>query len=131
MEEQAPGYRSEFLKSPHHVALGILTLGLGFMSGQLLPLIVGATLYSIGWIHIPDMGLFRGWVDKRRTSQREAAALAQVNEFIKKRDLLLSTLSSSRRARYENLAAVCRDIESASADNPMAAANPATDPRLR
>ena len=131
MEEQAPRYRSEFLKSPHRVAFGILTLGLGFMSGQLLPLIIGATLYSIGWIHIPDMALFRGWVDKRRSSQREAAALAQVNEFVRKRDVLLSTLSTSRRARYENLAAVCRDIESASADNPMAAANPATDPRLR
>src|SRR3954453_20232331 len=131
MEEQAPGYRSEFLKSPHHVAFAILTLGLGFMSAQLLPLIIGATLYAIGWIHIPDTTFFRGWVDKRRAAQREAAALAQVNDFIKKRDLLLSPLPPSRRGRYQKLAAVCRDIESASADNPMTAANPATDPRLR
>jgi hypothetical protein len=131
MDEQAPSYRSEFLKSPHHVALGILTVGVGFASGMVLPLIVGATAYALGLVHVPDMAFFRGWVDKRRAAQREAAALAQVNDFVKKRDLLLSTLSSSRRTRYENLAAVCRDIESASADNPMAAANPATDPRLR
>ena len=30
MEEQAPNYRGEFLPSPHHAALGLLTLGAGF-----------------------------------------------------------------------------------------------------
>jgi hypothetical protein len=131
MTTPSANYRSEFLRSPHHVAFGILTLGLGFASGAVLPLIAGATVYALGWVHLPDMGFFRSWVDKRHLAEQEASALAQVNEFIKRRDALLSTLSVSRRNRYEGLADVCRDIESASADNPMAAPNPATDPRLR
>ena len=48
-----------------------------------------------------------------------------------RRDALLGSLSTSRREQYGRLAAVCRDIESASADNPLAAADPSTDPRLR
>ena len=46
MEQQAPNYRSEFLKSPQHVALGLLTLGVGFMSGAVLPLIEAGKLNS-------------------------------------------------------------------------------------
>ena len=37
MDEQAPNYHREFLKSPQHAALGLLTLGVGFMSGMALP----------------------------------------------------------------------------------------------
>ena len=37
MDEQTPNYRGEFFKSPHHAALGRLTLGLGFLSAELLP----------------------------------------------------------------------------------------------
>src|SRR5207237_9826309 len=37
----------------------------------------------------------------------------------------------SRPERYTRLAAACRDIETASADNPLASTDPATDPRLR
>ncbi|HUR44483.1 MAG TPA: hypothetical protein VMZ27_01310, partial [Candidatus Saccharimonadales bacterium] len=131
MNEPTPNYRREFLRSPHHVALGILTLGLGFASGMLLPLILGATAYVLGLLHIPDMDFFRRWVDRRRAAEREAAAMAQVDGFVKRRDLLLSTLSTSRRGRYETLAGVCRDIESASADNPITATDAAADPRLR
>ena len=34
MEEQAPNYRGEFLPSPHHAALGLLTLGVGLPQRQ-------------------------------------------------------------------------------------------------
>ncbi|MDB6110074.1 MAG: hypothetical protein JWR69_1824, partial [Pedosphaera sp.] len=131
MQEQAPNYRAEFFKSPHHVALGLLTLGIGFMSGELLPLIVGATLYTLGLVHLPDMAFFRRWVDGRLEGARRAKALAQVTDFTNKRDALLASLSTDRRARYQSLAQVCHDIESASGENAMMASNPATDPRLR
>src|SRR5216117_3730122 len=111
MDDQAPNYRREFLASPHHAALGLFTLGLGFLSASLLGLIVGGTLYTLGWLHLPDMPLFRRWVDRRHE--------------------LLDSLSASRRERYSRLAAVCRDIETASADNPLASPDPASDPRLR
>jgi hypothetical protein len=131
MEDQPANYRSEFLRSPHHVAFGLLTLGLGFLSGLLLPLIIGGTLYTLGWIYLPDAGFFRRWVDKRRATAQQAALLAQVEAFKAKRDALLDSLSSGRRARYHALADVCHDIETASAENPLAASDPTTDPRLR
>ncbi len=131
MEEQTPNYRSEFFKSPQHIAFGLCTLGAGFMAGHPFPLILGATIYALGWVHIPDMGFFRKWVDARAEASRRAAAQAQVNEFTQRRDHLLSSLSSARRARYQGLAQVCRDIENASSENALTSANPASDPRLR
>jgi hypothetical protein len=131
MEEPRPNYLKEFLRSPHHVWLGLLTLGGGFLLASPLPLIAGATAYALGWIYLPDMSVFRRWVDRRNEGERRAAAMAQVEEFLKRRESLLSALGSARRARYMELAAVCHDIEGATAESPLASGDPATDPRLR
>jgi hypothetical protein len=131
MDDQPPNYHKEFLKSPHHMWLGLLTLGCGFLLATPLPLIAGATAYALGWIYLPDMPLFKRWVDRRGESERRAAALAQVEEFLKRREALLSALAPARRARYMELAQVCRDIETATAESPLASQDPATDPRLR
>jgi len=131
MDDQAPNYRREFLRSPHHAAFGLFTLGLGFLSANLLGLIVGGTLYTLGWLYLPDMPFFRRWVDRRHETARRAAEAQKVADFVRRRDALLDSLSSSRRERYSRLAAVCRDIETASADNPLASPDPASDPRLR
>ena len=131
MDDQAPKYRREFFGSPHHAALALLTLGLGFLSAQVLGLIAGLTAYVLGWIYVPDLPFFRRWVDRRRNAAKEAEEAAKVAQFIDKRDRLLRSLSLERRERYSRLVLVCRDIESASADNLMASADPATDPRLR
>jgi len=97
----------------------------------LLPLIAGATLFALGWIYLPDMPFFRGWVDRRREAAQRAAEQQKVNEFIQRRDRLIASLGPSRRDRYSRLAEVCRDIESASADGPLAVASATGDPRLR
>ncbi len=131
MEEQAPNYHREFFGSPHHAALGLLTLGLGFLSAQVLGLIAGATLYVLGWIYLPDLGLFRRWVDRRREGSKRADEAQKVADFIQRRDSLLRSLTPQRRERYGRLVQVCRDIETATADNLLASAEPATDPRLR
>src|ERR1041385_1106650 len=131
MEDQAPNYRLEFLKSPHHAALGLLTLGLGFLSAELIPLILGVTVYVLGWIYLPDMGFFRRWVDGRCDSARRAGEAEKVADFVKRRDALIGSLSYETRLRYSQLAQVCHDIETASADNLLASADPNTDPRLR
>src|SRR6476660_627829 len=125
MDEAPPSYRKEFWKSAHHASFGLLTLGLGFLSANPLGLIVGATAYALGWIYLPDMAFFRRRVDERLAEARRAEALAQVEEFMRRRQGLLSALSGSRRERYQALADVCRNIEEASADNPMAGADPA------
>ncbi|HXP63320.1 MAG TPA: hypothetical protein VN829_22655 [Dongiaceae bacterium] len=130
MDEQSANYHREFLASPHHAALALLTLGAGFMSGMILPLIGGATIYALGWIYFPDLPFFRRWVDHRHEGAKHAAEAQKVAEFIARREALLNSLSAERRARYVRLAQVCRDIETASADNLLASADPATDPRL-
>jgi hypothetical protein len=131
MDEQAPNYHAEFFKSPHHAALGLLTLGLGFLSAQVIGLIVGVTAYVLGWIYVPDLPFFRRWVDRRKDATKCAAESQKVAEFVRRRDALLRSLATQRRERYSRLTLVCRDIEAATADNPLASADPTTDPRLR
>ena len=131
MDASAPNYRRAFLESPQHAALGLLTLGLGFLSASPLGLVAGATAYVLGWIYLPDMPFFRRTVDRRQEEARSAAARVLLAEFLKRRDGLLNALSSSRRGRYDALAAVCRGIEAASADSSLTPADPAADPRLR
>lgn len=131
MDDQPPNYHREFLNSPHHATLALLTLGLGFLSAQFLGLIVGATAYALGWIYLPDLPFFRRWVDRRRDAAKRAAENQKVSEFVQRRDALLRALCPEYRERYARLAQVCRDIETASADSPLAAADAATDPRLR
>jgi hypothetical protein len=130
MDEQWPSYRGEFLKSPHHAWMGLLTLGLGFMSAQALALILGATAYTLGWIYLPDLPWFKKWVDRRRDHAKRTAALAQLAAFEQRREALLTSLAPTRRERYHALAAVCHTIETAGMEN-STAADTATDPRLR
>ena len=131
MEDSVPSFSSEFLKSPHHAVLALFTLGLGFMSANLLGLIAGVTAYALGWIYLPDIAFFKRWVNNRREIAKRAMEAQKVAEFVERREALLRSLASQRRERYARLAQVCRDIEMASADNLLAAADPSTDPRLR
>jgi hypothetical protein len=133
MDLQPPKYRSEFFKSPHHAGLGLATLGAGFVLGATFPLalLVAPAAYALGWVYLPDMPLFRRWVDSRRNAEQHAASLAEATEFLRKRDELLSRLSGTRRQHYQELASVCRDIEAATADQPLTAEDPSADPRLR
>src|SRR5262249_54908771 len=71
------------------------------------------------------------WVDRRHDSAKRAGEDLKVAEFVQRRDALLRSLSQPRRERYNCLAQVCRDIETASADNLIASADPNTHPRLR
>ncbi len=130
MEEQPPSYHREFARSPHHVVFGLLTLGLGFISAQILPLIAGITCYALGWIYLPDLPFFRHWVDARRERERRNVELQKVAEFIQKRDALVNSLAPTRRERYLRLTGVCGDIERAGADNPLSTSSGA-DPRLK
>src|SRR5580765_5477165 len=113
MDDEAPNYRAEFLKSPHHAALGLLTLGLGFLSAELIPLILGATIYVLGWIYLPDLPFFRRWVDRRSDSTKRAGEAEKVADFVRRRDALIASLSYETRLRYSQLTQVCRDIETA------------------
>src|SRR6058998_1097806 len=107
MDQPPPNYHREFLKSPQHAALGLLTLGAGFMSGMILPLIAGATVYALGWIYLPDLPFFRRWVDRRFDSSKRAAEMQKVADFVQRPESLVSCLSPNRRERYRRLSQVC------------------------
>lgn len=115
--EPAPNYRSLFWRSSHHLWLGLLTLGLGFASGSGLGLIIGGALYALGHVFWSDTKWFRQSIDGPREAAELAAAQARIAAFEEQRARLIDALSRERRSNYQNLAAVCRDITSASAEN--------------
>ena len=129
MDDPLPNLRREFVRSPHHVWLGLLTLGAGFLLANPVALLCGVGAYAIGWIYLPDMPFFQRWVERRREALQRAEEERAINEFVRKRDALLDGLAPARRHRYQELAEVCRNIESASAENAIGPT--AADPRLR
>ena len=131
MADENVNYQREFLRSPHHGWMGLFTLGLGFMSGTVLGLILGATGYVLGWIYLPDMGFFRNWISRKRNKATQEAELAQVAEFIRQRDTLLSSIHPLRRERYTALAEVCRSVEATNRDKSANSSDANTDPLLR
>lgn len=111
-----PDYRREFRRSPHHLWLAILTLGLGILSAEPLGLVLGVTGYALGWIYLPDMPFFKRWLHRRNEREERKKALEEKVAFVRRRDAQLGKLSAARRARYDELAAVCREIGEATMD---------------
>ena len=121
-----------FFKSPHHAVMALATLGAGFATGEPLYFLVGATAYVLGWVYLPDMRFFRSWLDKRASAETNAAEAAELAQFKRRREALISSLSSQLRERYHLLARVCRDIEKAAADAEHSSEfNLSADTRLR
>ncbi|MBN1424780.1 hypothetical protein JXA88_09490 [Candidatus Fermentibacteria bacterium] len=111
-----PDYRREFKNSPHHLWLAILTVGVGVLSAEVLGLILGVTGYALGWIYLPDMPFFKRWVHRRREKEERRKALQEMILFVRRRDAELARLTNAGRTRYNELAAVCREIDQAGAD---------------
>jgi len=116
LSDQPINYRRAFWKSRHHLWLAVLTLGLGFASGEPIGLLVGATLYALGLVYLTDAGFFRRAIDSHAQSQRDLEAATRLAEFHQQQDRVLADLSPARRQRHAQLASVCADIEKASAE---------------
>ena len=115
MPAPPPNYRRAFWKSRQHAWLGILTLGLGFLTGEPFGLLVGGTLYALGLVFVPDFAFFRRAIDARERAAEDSATAAELATFQQEQEKLLDEISGARRTRYNQLVAVCRDIESATA----------------
>ena len=120
----------KFLKSPLHLWLLALTIGVGFLSAHPLVMLAGLALYVVGWIHLPDSGLFQKWVSRNMDQIASAKSQQQTQAFRERRQSLIAGLSPQRLRRYQEVAAVCQDIEKATVEG---GASPAADadPRLR
>jgi hypothetical protein len=131
-EPTTPSRWRAFLQSPHHAVMALGTLGAGFATGEPLYFVAGATAYVLGWVYLPDMRFFQQWLEKRASAQTHAVEAAELAQFKKRREALLSSLSSPLRERYHLLAKVCRDIEKAAAENVLGSEFSLTsDTRLR
>lgn len=104
-------YLKAFLKSGEHAALALFTLGVPFALAKPLALVVGASLYVLGWVFLPDRAGFKARVDAKARAvddEREAAALALAET---QRQEQFHRLGPDARRRYGELARVCADIE--------------------
>jgi hypothetical protein len=117
-----------FLKSPHHWWLAGLTLGVGFLSANVVVLGICVGLYALGWVHLPDMDIYKNWVKQHCDGLTQQADQAKVQAFIARRTALISQLSGERRRRYQDLALVCQEIVKATQDGGQVDGD---DPRLR
>lgn len=117
-----------FLKSPFHWWLAGLTLGVGFLSANIVVLGVCLGLYALGWIHLPDTAMYKNWVQRHLDGLTQQADQAKVQAFVARRTALINQLTPTRRTRYHELSLVCQDIVKATQDS-----NPGEgdDPRLR
>jgi hypothetical protein len=120
----------KFFKSPHHVWLLALTVGAGFVSANPFVMLGGLALYAVGWIYLPDMEIFQGWVRKHQDQIAAAKSQAEVGAFLERRQSLIAGLTPERLRRYQEVARVCQDIEKATRDGGASAVTDA-DPRLR
>lgn len=116
MTDSPPNYRRLFWASRHHLWLALLTVGLGFATGEPLGLLAGAALYAVGLVFVPDLPFFRKSIDARADADRSRAAVEQAAVFQKEYEHLSSALSPARRTRHAQLNAVCQDIERASVE---------------
>jgi len=117
-----------FIKSPHHLWLAGLTLGLGFLSANALVFLIGAGLYALGWIYLPDLSIYKNWVKGKMDGLAQAADNEKIQAFVARRTSLINQLSMERRNRYQELAGVCQEIIKATRDANQVGED---DPRLR
>jgi len=93
-----------FAKSPHHAWLALVTLGAGLASVSAIGLVAGAAAYALGWVYLPDSGLFRRWLAKREGTREKD----ELRNFLFRRRQVYDSLGNENRRRYDALA---RDIE--------------------
>jgi hypothetical protein len=117
-----------FLKSPHHWWLLALTLGVGFLSANWVILGICAGVYLLGWIHLPDMDIYKNWVKRNSDGAAQEADKAKIQAFVARRMGLIRQLSTERRARYPDLGLVCQEIVKATQESGPSEGD---DPRLR
>ena len=128
MFDPADNFFKRFLKSPQHLWLAALTLGVGFLSANVVVLGICLGLYLLGWIHLPDTAMYQNWVKQHLDGLARQADNAKIQAFVARRTSLINQLSRERRGRYQELAGVCQEIIKASQDNNQMEGD---DPRLR
>lgn len=109
-----------FARSPHHAWLGMLTLGVGVATAQPLYAVIGAAAYALGWVFLPDTGLFRKWLARKQAVHADAAQERKDATFAEQRRKLYRALSHPLQASYDTLVGLASEIEGELRENPTA-----------
>jgi hypothetical protein len=96
-----------FARSPHHAWLGLLALGGGLATLTGIGAIVGAAAYALGWIYLPDSGIFNRWLANRQ----QADDGEKLRTFLLRRRQLYDALRPGSRRRYDVLAAEIQSLQ--------------------
>lgn len=104
-------YLKAFFKSGEHAALALLTLGVPFATGKPLALVIGAALYVVGWVLLPDRKGFRDKIDARANAVDQAQEAVALAELQAQQQKLFAKLTPDARKQYAALAQVAADIE--------------------
>lgn len=104
-------YRREFLYSAHHAYMGLATLGVGAVSGNVFGLMLGALAYTIGWIYLPDSGFFKKSIDDKTAAIKKKEDDIKIEDFRKKQTKVLNSLEQRHLIKYKKLREICLEIE--------------------
>jgi len=106
------GYLKAFAQSWEHALLALATIAAPVATAEPLAMIGGAVAYVLGWIYLGDSRWFRAKIDAQENAKLVTAEGAAFARVAAEREALLARLPANQRRRYQNLAEVCRDIES-------------------
>ncbi len=134
MEKQNPTV-IDFLRSTPHLWFVLGVLGASLVSAEIVnpiaSLVFGATLYALGLVYLPDSPFFKRYLSRQTEKLRRESEEKKLSAFRAVRDAQIISLSDTRRARYDELVRVCKDIETATADNNVTSDLSALNAQLR
>ncbi len=110
-------YFKEYLRSQEHLWVAVGTLGGGLAVGNIPGLLVGLGAYAIAAVFVPDSPFFKRKVDNKSEELVRGVESAQTEAFRQKRDAMRYALKATNQSRYNELAAVCLEIEAGGAGN--------------
>lgn len=106
-------YFKEFLHSKDNLILVGLTIGIGFMSGNVFGLILGLVGYGIGFMFLHDSKYFKSKINKKYQNEQTKIEQDKMSAFKERQNACYCSLSNSRKAKYNDLVSICKDIENA------------------
>jgi len=81
-------------------------------------MIGGVVAYILGIIYLPDSKWFKKWLSDKQEAARASDDNEKVRKFIEKREAMFDSLGDDKKAKYWNLAKVCKSIRFESSDTP-------------
>lgn len=103
-------YYKAFFLDGAHLALGVATLGAGFVAASIPALIGGAAAYALGLIFLPESPWFRKVVDRREAAALAARRKQAQAERRRQVEVILKQCRPADRLQYKEVEEICGEI---------------------